>query len=94
MIMRLPVAATLGLPAVTGTGSGDDVIPTSTSSDSMYRQYRVTITPHAKKGDPEKTFDVKVKVKNFHDNGATVRNTIQYRLGLVSRRTCRMVGRS
>ena len=41
----------------------------------MYRQYRVTITPHAKKGDSTKTFNVKVKVKNFHDGGATVRNT-------------------
>ena len=41
----------------------------------MYRQYRVTITPHAKKGDPAKTFDVKIKVKNFHDGGAVVRNT-------------------
>ena len=68
------VAATLGLPAVTGT-VGDDVIPPPTSSDSMYRQYRVTITPHAKKGDPDKTFNVKVKVKNFHDNGSAVRNT-------------------
>ena len=41
----------------------------------MYRQYRVTITPHAKKGDPDKTFNVKIKVKNFHDNGAAIRNT-------------------
>ena len=41
----------------------------------MYRQYRVTITPHAKKGDSTKTFNVKVKVKNFHDGGATIRNT-------------------
>ena len=41
----------------------------------MYRQYRVTVTPHAKKGDKTKTFNVKVKVKNFHDGGATIRNT-------------------
>ena len=39
--------------------------------DDMYRQYRVTITPHQKSAD----FDVKVRVKSFHDNGAVVRNT-------------------
>ena len=55
--------------------SGTDTVPTTTSDDNLYRQYRVTITPHSKKGDPDKTFDVKIKVKNFHDNGATVRNT-------------------
>ena len=44
-------------------------------TDDMYRQYRVTITPHAKKGDPAKTFNVKVKVKNFHDGEAVVRST-------------------
>ena len=37
----------------------------------MYRQYRVTITPHQKSAD----FDVKVRIKTFHDNGAQVRNT-------------------
>ena len=68
------VAPTLGLPS-NDTAPDDDFVPTSTSSDSMYRQYRVTITPHAKKGDPEKTFNVKVKVKDFHDGGATIRNT-------------------
>ena len=41
----------------------------------MYRQYRVTITPHSKKGDSAKTFAVKAKVKDFHDGGATIRNT-------------------
>ena len=52
-----------------------DYIPDPTGTDAMYRQYRVTVTPHAKKGDSAKTFDVKVKVKNFHDGGATIRNT-------------------
>ena len=52
-----------------------DTVPMPTSDDEMYRQYRVTITPHAKKGDPDKTFNVKIKVKNFHDNGSTLRNT-------------------
>ena len=68
------VAPTLGLPdnAVDPT---TDFIPAPTGTDSMYRQYRVTITPHAKKGDPDKTFDVKIKVKNFHDNGAARRLT-------------------
>ena len=53
----------------------NQLVPLSTSDDNLYRQYRVTITPHSKKGDPDKTFNVKVKVKNFHDNGSTVRNT-------------------
>ena len=67
------VAPTLGLPALVGTP--DDYVPTTTGTDSMYRQYRVTITPHAKKGDPAKTFAVKIKVKNFHDGGAVRRLT-------------------
>ena len=66
------VAPTLGLPVLTGTPT--DFVPSPTG-DNMYRQYRVTITPHAKKGDPDKTFAVKIKVKNFHDNGAQIRNT-------------------
>ena len=37
----------------------------------MYRQYRVTITPHQKSAD----FDVKIRVKEFHDGGAPIRNT-------------------
>ena len=68
------VAARLGLPDNT-TDPSDGFVPAPTSSDNMYRQYRVTITPHAKKGDPDKTFNVKIKVKNFHDNGAAIRNT-------------------
>ena len=47
------------------------LVPLPTSDDNLYRQYRVTITPHAKKGDKTKTFNVKVKVKNFHDNECT-----------------------
>ena len=63
--MNVPGAAT----------GGTDTVPDPTGTDAMYRQYRVTITPHAKKGDSAKTFDVKAKVKNFHDGGATIRNT-------------------
>ena len=48
-----------------------DTVPMPTGTDSMYRQYRVTITPHQKSAD----FDVKVRIKSFHDNGAVVRNT-------------------
>ena len=60
---------------------GADATPTDTvplptnADDSKYRQYRVTITPHAKKGDSTKTFNVKIKVKNFHDGGSVVRST-------------------
>ena len=66
-------APTLGLPLLTGAPA--DFISAPTSDDSMYRQYRVTITPHAKKGDKTKTFNVKIKVKNFHDGGSVVRST-------------------
>ena len=48
-----------------------DTVPMPTGTDNMYRQYRVTITPHQKSAD----FDVKVRIKSFHDNGAVVRNT-------------------
>ena len=35
-------------------GLVDDVnVPLPNGVDDMYRQYRVTITPHAKKGDPD-----------------------------------------
>ena len=67
------VAPTLGLSPLGGTPA--DLVPTPTGTDEMYRQYRVTITPHAKKGDSAKTFNVKVKVKNFHDGGAVRRLT-------------------
>ena len=50
----------------------DDVnVPLPDSIDDMYRQYRVTITPHTKPAD----FDVKVRIKSFHDNGAVLRYT-------------------
>ena len=48
-------------------------VPAATSPDLLYRQYRVTITPHQKKGPDE--FYVKIRVKEFHDNGARLRNT-------------------
>ena len=49
----------------------EDTVPLANTVDDMYRQYRVTITPHKKSAD----FDVKVRVKSFHDNGAVLRRT-------------------
>ena len=49
------------------------LVPMATSPDLLYRQYRVTITPHQKKGPDE--FYVKIRVKEFHDNGARLRHT-------------------
>ena len=54
-----------------GTGGATDTVPMPTSDDNMYRQYRVTITPHQKSAD----FDVKIRIKEFHDTGAPIRNT-------------------
>ena len=54
-------------PGVVGSGN----VPSANSVDDMYRQYRVTITPHQKSAD----FDVKVRIKSFHDNGAVLRYT-------------------
>ena len=51
-----------------------DTVPLPTSADgtnTMYRQYRVTITPDQKSSN----FDVKIRVKSFHDNGSPIRNT-------------------
>ena len=51
-----------------------DTVPLPTSHDgrnTMYRQYRVTITPDQKSSN----FDVKIRVKSFHDNGSPIRNT-------------------
>ena len=65
-------AHTLGdtvLPGVVDSGN----VPAPTSPDELYRQYRVTITPHQKKGPDE--FYVKIRVKSFHDNGTRLRNT-------------------
>ena len=61
------VALALVPPGVVGSGN----VPSANSVDDMYRQYRVTITPHQKSED----FDVKVRVKSFHDNGAVLRYT-------------------
>ena len=44
-----------------------DTVPMPTNSnDDMYRQYRVTVTPHQKSAD----FDIKIRVKEFHDGGS------------------------
>ena len=52
-------------------GEDDVTVPFPTSKDEMYRQYRVTITPHQKSAD----FDLKIRVKEFHDGGSPLRNT-------------------
>ena len=54
-------------------GVGTANVPAATSPDLLYRQYRVTITPHQKKGPDD--FYVKIRVKEFHDNGARLRHT-------------------
>ena len=52
-------------------GFDDVTVPFANGVDDMYSQYRVTITPHIKSAN----FDIKVKVKSFHDNGAVIRYT-------------------
>ena len=61
------------LPANTPgrTEDGDDFIPAANSDDWMYRQYRVTITPHQKSAD----FVIKIRVKEFHDGKSPIRRT-------------------
>ena len=57
-----------------GTATATPVTPgflLPTSDDGLYRQYRVTITPHTKSAD----FDVKIRIKSFHDGGGVVRKT-------------------
>ena len=49
----------------------DDAIPAANGDDWMYRQYRVTITPHQKSVD----FVIKIRVKEFHDGKAPIRRT-------------------
>ena len=61
------------LPANTPgrTTDGTDFVPAANSDDWMYRQYRVTITPHQKSAD----FMIKIRVKEFHDGKSPVRST-------------------
>ena len=61
--------ALTGVP-VGVAGSGNVPMPTGTGN-SMYHQYRVTITPHQKSSD----FTIKIKVKNFHDGASPIRNS-------------------
>ena len=57
-----------GVPAgVIGSGT----VPMPTGTDEMYRQYRVTITPH------RRATSVSVHVKAFHDNASPYRNSYQ-----------------
>ena len=68
--------AHVGMGALQGVPEGFDdmTVPMPTSHDgtnTMYRQYRVTITPHQKSAN----FDIKIKVKEFHNNGSPIRRT-------------------
>jgi len=63
-----PYGPLAGVPAGMA-GSGN--VPFPNSDDNMYSQYRVTITPHQKSTN----FDVKIKVKEFHDGKSPVRQT-------------------
>ena len=60
-----------GFPVISTVNA--DTVPVATSTDALYRQYRVTITPHQKKGPDE--FYVKIRVKGFHDGGTRLRHT-------------------
>ena len=63
-----PYGPLAGVPAgVMGSGN----VPMPNSDDNMYSQYRVTITPHQKSSN----FDVKIRVKEFHDGKSPVRRT-------------------
>ena len=63
-----PYVPLQGVPAgVAGSGN----VPMPTGTDNMYHQYRVTITPHQKSAD----FTIKIRVKEFHDGEAPIRNT-------------------
>ena len=53
----------------------DQLIPLPTGADNMYHQYRVTITPHAIKGNPDLTFNAKIRVESFDNGGSPVRRT-------------------
>ena len=69
MYQHLGTGPLQGVPNTVTTVT--DAVPMSTSDNEMYYQFRVTITPHQKSAN----FDIKVKMKNFHDNGSTVRNS-------------------
>ena len=46
-------------------------VPMTSGPDNMYHQYRVTITPH------RRATEVKVSVKEFHDNASPYKNFYQ-----------------
>ena len=62
-------AAEDGLAGVPAGVNGSGSVPMPTGDDSMYHQYRATITPHMKSAD----FDIKISVKGFDDGGSPVR---------------------
>ena len=69
-ISRLPTYSTVRQVVRQMQDTGD-FIPAANSDDWMYRQYRVTITPHQKSAD----FVIKIRVKEFHDGKAPIRRT-------------------
>ena len=69
MYEHLDTGPLQGVPNTVATAT--DTVPMANTVDEMYRQYRVTITPHIKSAN----FDVKVRIKSFHDNGAVLRKT-------------------
>ena len=69
------LAPTLGLDGLAplGLASGhDDTVPPPSGPDNMYHEFRVTITPEQRTGDP---FDVKIGVNAFHDAGTPTQVT-------------------
>ena len=53
----------------------DQLIPLATGNDNLYHQYRVTITPHAKRGNPDLTFNAKIRLESFDNGGSPIRRT-------------------
>ena len=53
----------------------DQLIPLATGNDNRYHQYRVTITPHAKRGNPDLTFNAKIRLESFDNGGSPIRRT-------------------
>ena len=71
-----PADGLVGVPRPVHAGfeaaaTAGDLIPLPNTVDNQYRQYRVTITPHQKSAN----FDVKIRVKPFHDGGTSILRT-------------------
>ena len=59
------------LPGVPPGVPGSGFVPLPTGADDRYYQYLVRITPHQKL----ENFDLKIRVKPFHDGGSPIRST-------------------